>query len=814
MGLFKSKADKAKKKQKEKLVIPKTVQQSIPYVAVYEDSGIIEIKPGVFSKSFSLKDINYQIAKQIDQDEMFISYGTLLNMFDSVTDCQVTVFTRNIDDAQFKESTLYQLNYDSFDELRIEMNNMINKRMREGKNNRVVEKYLTISMQADSYDNVVSSFSRLESEIRSNVKKIGGSEATPLTTAERLCILHDIYNIGHEGEFGTKVSKFNGDLAAFSFKDMVKQGLTTKDVIGPNSMEFKSDYMKVGDKYARALYLKNIATILPDNFLAELTDIDCNMLTSINFRSVRPDEALKAISRQIVGVNSNVIDRQKKASKSGYAFDLISPELSEHREEMLELRRNITSQNQKLFITNLVIVHFADELDKLDEDTEAIFTVARKFMCRIDKLVWQQELGLASALPLANNKLKIQRKLTTESLAVFMPFVNQELKQQNGFYYGQNAISHNLIFYDRLSGQNYNGFIFGTPGSGKSFSAKQEIINSLLKKTNSEVIVIDPEAEYSPMAQILGGQEIRIANGSNNCINPMDIDTSYDDDDPVSFKSDFIISLIESAFADRYGLNATQRSIIDRCCRSVYSDYFDKLGYEVKANDKSKMPTLMQFQEVLQNQPGYESQQLATSLEMFTKGSLDIFAHHTNVDYDKRFVVYNIKDVGKNLKSMAYLVVLDNCWQRIVRNRKKGINTYLFVDEAHILFRTETSVNYLREIYKRSRKYGAVITCITQNVADLLENDTARTMISNSEYIQLLRQAPLDKFQLAELLNISDTQLSFITNSGAGEGLMYTREGIIPFINKFDSDTKLYKAMTTKLSDIIEDKRTEEDYDI
>lgn len=799
-----NKQTSVKKKTKQTFKIPRTAQQSIPYVAVYEDSGIIEIADGVFTKAYYLKDINYQIAKMQEQEEMFFRYGEFINSFDSSIRFQIVVLNKNMDQDEFELKTLLKSRYDSLDDLREEYNDMLLSKMREGRNNMTKVKLLIVSVVENSFEAAKNRFIHLDVDIAANLKKIGGSDATPLTTIERLESLYDIYNMGNEGLFGSKIQKENNEVEYFSFAHMRRLGLTTKDCIAPPCLEFKHDYMMVGDKYARALFLKDIPTYLCDTFLADLTNLNSNMLTSIQYTSVPSDKALKIVRTQMVNINANMIERQKKASKSGYGIDLISPELQKAQEEANVLLQDLTSKNQKMFLVNLVIVHFADSMQALNSDTETIQTVARRALCEVKPLLGQQENGLATALPLCNNKLAIERTLTTESVAVFMPFVAQELLQTNGMYYGLNAVSRNLLLFNRKMSKNMNGFILGTPGSGKSFSAKREMLNVLLN-TKDDVIVIDPENEYGRMADLLKGSEdnpmssvIRIASGSNIHINPMDMDEDYaDEDDPITLKSDFLISLCETALNARNGLTAGQRTIVDRCCRAVYEPYFASKSATGEF-DKSLIPTLLDFQAKLEEQSGYEADQLATGLELYTKGSLNIFAHQTNINTDARFVVYNIKDITANIKSLAMLVVLDSVWNRIIENKKKGRNTWFYIDEIYLLFKTETSANFLRDLWKRARKWGGVPTGITQNVNDLLCNDTARTMLSNCDFIQMLNQAPLDRNELAELLNISATQLSYITNSQPGEGLIYTGASIVPFVDNFPKNTKMYKAMTTK----------------
>ncbi len=794
--------NKSRAASKPKLRIPKTVQDTIPYECVYDNGGIIEIEEGVFTKAYRLTDINYQIAKIQEQEEMFLRFGEFLNSFDTSVRFQIVIMNKNMNRTDFEAQTLLRPKYDQFDSLRQEYNDMLLQKMSEGRNNMLKEKCLVVAVEADSLEDARVAFARLDGEIALNIKKIGGAEVVPYTAEERLETMYDIYNIGMEGTFGNKVTKYGREISQFSFASMRKMGLTSKDCIGPDSFEFKKDYMMIGDKYAQALYLKDLPTTLMDNILSEISGVSCNMLVSLHYRGVSSEKALKMVKNQMININANMMDRQKKASKAGYSTDLISPELQKAQAEANELLEDLTSKNQKMFLMTLVVVHFADTLDELKSNTESILSRARQFTVQLRVLQWQQENGLTTALPLANNKLHITRTLTTESATVFMPYVSQELMQHGGMYYGLNAVSKNLLLFDRKQSKNMNGFILGTPGSGKSFVAKREMMNVLLN-TDDDVIVIDPESEYGRMAKLLNGEIVRVAAGSDVHINPMDMDPQYADmDDPITLKSDFVITLCETIMNDRYGLTAQQKSIIDRCVRRIYEPFMATYNPDTFTCDKSKLPTLFDLQRVLEEQTGYEAAQLATSLELYTRGSLNVFAHHTNVEYENRFVVYDIRDIGANLKPVAMLTVLDNVWNRIIENKKKGRNTWFYVDEIYLLFKTENSANFLRELWKRARKWGGVPTGITQNVEDLLGNDIARTMISNCEFILMLNQAPMDRNELAVLLNISPSQLSYITNSQPGEGLIYTGSSIIPFVDRFPKNTQMYRAMTSKMEEV------------
>lgn len=808
MNLF---TNKKKKKEREKLKIPKSVQDTIPYYAAYPDDcayGVIETKKGTFTRSYLFQDVNFGTLKAREQEDMFAGWGRFLNSFDSDISFQVTINNRNIDKNEFKKKVLLNPKNDRFDELRTEYNGILTSKLREGRNNRKKEKYLTVSIEAESIDEALNTFSRIDTDIKTCLKKIDSSGTRLLSTMERLEILYDIYNIGSEGRFLSKLNIPDGgggyeEAEFFDLKSIARQGLTTKDIIGPDSFEFKYDYFMIGNTYARALYMKNMPSFMKADFLANITETGCNMITSVNMKSISNDEAVKMIKRQILNINANMVTRQKSASKAGYSIDLVSPELKNAQEEALALQSDITNKDQKLFTMNMILVHFADSLDRLNNDTKTIQSKGNGALFDIRPVVYMQELGFDSALPLAYNRLKIERTLTTEAMAAFVPFSALDIVQENGMYYGLNDVSKNLILFNRLNGKNGNGFILGKPGGGKSMAAKFEMLNVLLN-TNADVIVIDPESEYHKMAELLGGETVRIAIDADVYINPFDIDMNEESGEkgPLGIKSDFIISMCETICSDRYGLSPAQRSLIDKCVNRIYRDYINSYDPKKKTYDKSKLPTLIDFQEYIEEQPGYEAKQLADSLEMYTRGSLDIFAHKTNVKYNNRFVVYDIKDIGTNLKAMGLLIVLNSIWDRVVENRKKGKATYFYVDEVYLLFKNDTSAEFLRNFYKRARKYDGIPTSITQNVGDILDSEIAKTMIKNSDFVQMLNQSGPDKAELAELLGISDTQLEYITNALPGQGLIYMSDTIIPFENMLPKDSKIYKAMTTKLSEV------------
>lgn len=762
--------------------IPRTVQQTIPYLQVYSD-GIIQIDKNLFSKSIQFQDINYQIARQDDQENIFYMYGEFLNFFDSNVKVQITINNKNIDKSEFEKNVILKTKNDSLDEYRREYNDMLRKQMAAGRNEIAREKYITFTIEAKSIEEARFDFSRIETEIMANFKRMG-SNAEELTTKRRLEILYDFYR-------GSKNSS-----SSIDFHLLKNQGMTTKDIIAPDSFMFKRDYFTMGDKFGRVLYINQLPTFLNDKFLARMSDFSFNMLLTINLQSVTSRDALRLVRRQLTGMESNKIEQQKKAIKSGYDASMISHDLKNSLLEAEELLDDLVNRNQKMYLVNILIVHLADSLEDLNRDTNLIHGTAQKSLCVVGNLNFQQENGLASTLPLGNNRLKISRTLTTDSAAILIPFTSQELFQKNGMYYGLNAVSKNLIIFNRKTLKNPNGFILGSPGSGKSFSAKREMINVLLN-TDDDVMIIDPEREYSALAQNFDGELVHISAGSKNHINPLDMSANYsDDDDPLLLKSEFVLSLCECLVGGSTGLTGKEKTIIDRCLKSTYAPLISQNF------NPDYMPTLINFQEELEKQTEDVAKNLALSLEIYTKGSLGIFANPTNINLSKRLVVFDIKDLGKQLKTMGMLIVLDAIWNRITENRAIGRRTWIYMDEIYLLFTNEYSANFLFELYKRARKWGGIPTGITQNVEDLLKSELARRMLSNSDFLLMLNQATSDRVELAHLLNISKSQISYVTNSGPGQGLLFSGDSIIPFVDHFPTDTKLYSMMTTHVEEV------------
>ena len=764
------------KQDKEKYKVPKGVQDTIPISKIWED-GIFLSGKNKYSKSFVFTDINYTVASRQDKEGMFLEYSELLNSLDCGATSKITISNRRINKVDFEKRVLIPKSDDDLNIYREEYNNMLLEKA-TGANSIVQEKYLTISINKKNIEEARNYFSRISADLLNKFSALG-SKCIELDSIDRLRIAHDFYRVGEENSF------------CFDLKDSMKKGHSYKDYICPDTMEFENDHFKMGNRYGRVLFLKDYASYIKDSMVAELTELNRNMMLSIDVVPIPMDEAVREVENRRLGVETNITNWQRKQNANNNFSAVIPYDMEQQRMESKEFLDDLTTRDQRMFLSVLTIVHTAETKEELDNDTESILSTGRKHLCQFAVLKFQQMDGLNTVMPFGVRKIDVLRTLTTESLAVFIPFRVQEINHENGIYYGQNVISKNMIIADRRHLLNGNSFILGVSGSGKSFTAKNEIVSIILQDPKADVIIIDPEREYPSLTNALNGEVIKISATSKNHINAMDMSRDYGDGaNPVILKSEFILSLCEQLIGGN-NLGPKQKSIIDRCTASVYRNY-------QQSNYKGNPPTLQDFRKELLKQEEPEAKEIALAIELFTDGSLNTFAKQTNVDTDNRLICYDILSLGKQLLPIGMLVVLDSILNRITTNRKRGRNTYIFIDEIYLLFQHEYSANFLFTLWKRVRKYGAYCTGLTQNVEDLLQSHTARTMLANSEFIIMLNQASTDRLELAKLLNISELQMGYITNVGAGQGLIKVGSNLVPFINKFPKNTKLYKLMTTK----------------
>lgn len=763
------------RQEKEKLKVPRSVQDLIPVRTVYPD-GIFEVAQGKYSRSYRFDDINYAVASGPDKESMFLKYSEILNSLDSGAVSKITVNNRRMDRREIARDILLPSRNDRLDEYRKEYNRILLEKALST-TSMVQDKYLTISVFKNSIEDARTYFARVGAELQMHFSKLG-SRLTELDTEERLKILFDFYRIGEESSF------------SFDMEDYAKKGHSFKDYISPDSIEVSDDFFMMGEKYGRVMFLKDYAAYLKDDIVTKLTDISRNLMLSIDIIPIPTDEAVREVENRMLGVETNAANWQRRQNANNNFTAMLPYDMELQRKETKEFLEDLTTRDQKMMFALVTVVHMADTKKQLDEDTEAIKTAARERMCQLATLKWQQMDGLNTALPIGVRKIDVARTLTTESLAVLMPFRVQEISHKHGIYYGQNAISKNMIVADRQQLMNGNSFIVGVSGSGKSFAGKNEIVNLMLAD-DCDVILLDPEREYSSLVRAMGGEVVHISATSPNHINAMDLNKEYGDGaNPVILKSEFVLSLCEQLIGSQ-NLGAKQKSIIDRCTAGIYRQYQSR-GYE------GIPPTLQDFHRELLSQNESEAKEIALAIELFTDGSLNTFAKHTNVDTNNRLICYDILDLGKQLMPIGMLVVLDSILNRITRNRAQGRKTFVFIDEIYLLFQHEYSANFLFTLWKRVRKYGAYCTGITQNVEDLLQSHTARTMLANSEFLIMLNQAPTDRMELAKLINISSEQMDFIRDVNPGCGLIKVGSALVPFENKFPRNTKLYRLMSTK----------------
>lgn len=757
--------------------------QLLSYEAMYDD-GICEIEPGLYSKTFRFSDINYQTARLDEQEDTFYRYCEILNTIEPPLHWQISIVDRRIDRDEFRSSMFMAMVGDNHDVYRREMNEMLAEKALESENSLIREKYVTLTMPANSYELAKDLLNRMEADVTGHFKTLG-CDVQLMNGLQRLELLHTITR--------------PGDPFRFQYDELVYSGLTTKDIIAPNSLDFSDKRSFVMDgKLGQVLILRDLPATLSDQLLTLITALPIDLVVSIHLDKVPQGSAVELVKRKLAWMEGEQSTAQEKASQKGRDPFLAVPQEIKRRyqaaEDLLDL---LETKNQRMFRSTLLIYTYADTPEKLNENIIQISSIAAQKSCTVKPLDYQQKAAFNSILPLGKNHIKIERTLTTGAAAIFIPFTTQELYQLGGMYYGQNALSHNMIFFSRYMLKSANGFILGTPGSGKSFAAKRETISVLLNDPNADVIVIDPEREYTSVAQGFDGEVIHISAGSPNHLNPMDITDNYaDDDNPLLLKSEFILSLVDLIAGGRAGLTQQEQSIASRACSLCYRKYFAH-------PDREPIPTLTDFYEVLKAQPEPEAQNLALSLELYIEGALSTFAHRTNVNTSKRFVVYDVRDLGKKLRTLGMLIVLDQIWNRITRNREIGKRTWVYIDEVQLLLSNEYCSNYFFELWTRSRKWGCIPTGITQNVETLLLSDNARRMLSNSDFIMMLNQAQPDRVELSGLLNMSSVQLSHVTNTEPGHGLLFAGKSIIPFVDNFPTNTELYRMMTTKIEEVV-----------
>ena len=767
-----------------------SAQDSIPFQRMFPD-GICRIDETTYSKTVRFSDINYQLNTNEDKSAIFDGWCDFLNYFDSSISFQLSFINRPTSRDSAVQSISIPLQGDAFDSIRAEYTDMLRSQLSKGKNGLIKAKYLTFSIEANGIKAAKPRLEQIASEILNNFKRIGVS-AEVLNGHERLEIMHGLFHMDDDDPF------------AFSWDWLVPSGLSPKDFIAPSSFEFRNGrYFSMGKTLGAVSFLQILAPELNDHLLSDFLDMESGLAVTMHVRSVDQTTAIRTIKRKITDLDRSKIEEQKKAVRGGYDMDVLPSDLVTYGTEAKKLLQDLQSRNERMFLLTFLVLNTADtgqasdSLRELENNVFQAGSIAQKYNCLLTRLDFQQEEGLMSSLPIGLNQVDIRRGLTTSSTAIFIPFTTQELYQngKEALYCGLNALSGNIIMVDRKQLKNPNGIILGTPGSGKSFSAKREIANVFLV-TDDDIIICDPEAEYGTLVERLHGQVIHISPTSTDYVNPMDLNLNYSDDEsPLSLKSDFILSLCELIVGGKEGLLPVEKTIIDRCVRLIYREYLNDPVPE-------KMPILGDLYDELRRQEEKEAQYIATALEIYVTGSLNVFNHRTSINIDNRVVSFDIKELGKQLKKIGMLIVQDAVWNRVTVNRDAKKSTRYYADEFHLLLKEEQTASYMVEIWKRFRKWGGIPTGITQNVKDLLASREIENIFENSDFIYMLNQAPGDREILARHLGISDDQLSNVTNSMEGQGLLFYGDVIIPFIDRFPTDNQLYSIMTTKPGEV------------
>ena len=742
--------------------------------------GICRVTDSYYTKTVQFQDINYQLNQNEDKTAIFDGWCDFLNYFDSSVRFQLSFVNMSANKDNYARYITISPQGDDFDSIRLEYTQMLQNQLARGNNGLIKTKYLTFGVEADGLKAAKPRLERIETDILNNFKRLGVA-AEPMNGMERLRLLHGMLHMDEQEPF------------RFSWDWLAPSGLSVKDFIAPSSFEFRTGRsFGVGRRIGCASFLQILAPELNDRMLADFLDMESSLIVSMHVQSVDQVKAIKTIKRKITDLQKMTIEEQKKAVRAGYDMDIIPSDLATYGTEAKKLLQDLQSRNERMFLLTFIVVNTAGSRRQLDNNVFQAASIAQKYNCQLTRLDFRQEEGLMSSLPLGLNQIEIQRGLTTSSVAIFIPFTTQELFQdgKEALYCGLNALSNNLIMVDRKRLKNPNGLILGTPGSGKSFAAKREIANVFLV-TDDDIISCDPEAEYGPLVERLHGQVIKISPTSPHYINPMDLNLNYsDDENPLSLKSDFILSLCELIVGGKDGLMPVEKTIIDRCVRMVYRDY---LSDPVPEN----MPILEDLYNELRRQEEKEAQYIATALEIYVSGSLNVFNHRTNINIENRIVSFDIKELGKQLKKIGMLIVQDAVWNRVTINREAHKSTRYYIDEMHLLLREEQTAAYTVEIWKRFRKWGGIPTGITQNVKDLLSSREVENIFENSDFILMLNQAGGDRQILAKQLNISPHQLSYVTHSGEGEGLLFYGNVILPFVDRFPRG-ELYDLLTTK----------------
>ena len=780
MGLFADGFKELKKASEPLYKTPKSIQQTIEIMKVAEN-GIFEVARNRFSKCYRFQDINYTTTNETEQIDIFERYCRFLNSLD--VNFKITINNKNKDMEQVRDYVFLQKKNDGYNGFRKIYNDIMEQKIHEGRQGIDQERYLTITIERKNFEEAKAQFATIEASVHKAFGELG-AEIVPLSGNERIKVLYDYYHLGDEGSFD------------FDIREARKVGADFRNDLCNGMIQFYPDYFKDEKKFCRALFIKKYPSSLSDRFLNEITSLPVHSITSIDVVPIPKDMTTKILQKKYLGIESDIIKQQRVRNKNNDFSSEISYNKRIEKKEIEEIMDDVRENDQCLYYVSVTVILMADTKEELDSMTETVETIGKRNSVTIEEHYLKQRESLNTALPIGVRQVETMRTMLTQSLAVLMPFNVQELNDKQGCYYGINQVSKNINIGNRKKLINGNGFVFGVPGSGKSFFCKMEMGNVFLSG-NDEIIVIDPMNEYFDIAETYGGTVVNMSTYTDNYVNPLDMDVwSLDLNDSkgmIREKGEFMLGLCEQCMGE--SLNSRQKSIIDRCVRRLY--------IEIARNREKYVPIMSDFYEILMNQPEDEARDIALSLELFVNGSLNIFNHQTNVDVDNRFTVYGIRDLGTELSPITMLVMMESIQNRIIANGKRGIATWLYIDEFHVLLNSEYSAKYLQQLWKKVRKQGGLCTGITQNIVDLLQNYTATTMLANSEFVALLKQANTDSSRMAEVIGVSEAQLRFVTNTSSGMGLMKCGNVVIPFDNTIEKGTDLYNLYNTNIHEKI-----------
>lgn len=817
MGLLKPKNNKRPVKQdktasspiikpekKKENRVPRDVLESIPYKTTYPTLGIIEDYDGGFSKTYRIGEANFGVETKENMEDMFLDYEKVLNVIGPGQRGQLLIFNKSVDSDSVRNRILMKPENDGYNKYREEWNDFLLQKLQEGRNNLKKDKYFTISVEADNIEAAEQAFRTVDVMFNQNVRRLTKEETKALTLAERLELMYNIYNINTEFSFSKKIHPISDANGKIDYKKISSRGISTKDLIAPDGMDFYSNYFKLGaDVFASSFYLDHLPSQVSTDILNTISDVNTNMLLSVTYTPIDAKSAMQMVKQKDTSVNAQISNIQE----ASHGLDYIPSELENARDNTKELLHDLTSRNQKMFECTILITLFAGSKEELNQAQKSLTSLLSSLSYQCRSMVYQEELAFNTCLPLALDETVLNRPLTTEEASAFMPFTVQELNQQDGDYYGQNAISKNGIWYNQRGGDNYNALVIGKSGSGKSFFTKELIVQRFLN-SQDRIVIIDPEGEYSNLVKSFGGLEIPVDTSNSVHINPLDMDMQYagEGESPIAMKTDYILSLVEVMIGEGQ-LSAIDKAVVQRSAKAIYREYVNYMNEKRKGGslitcDREAMPTLADLYQNLANQHDSTAQVIASAIESYCAGSYDVFAHRTSkgIDTDNRIVSYNLKNMQSGLKDLAMQVCMNDAWNRVIDNGKRGLYTDIYIDEFHLFTKTATSAKFMQQIYKRARKWNGAPTAITQNITDLLVNDESVAVVNNCNLIMMMNQAPSDRERLADMYNISPSLQEYMKDKGFGIGLIYNGKTIIPFENEWsDQNAELYKIMNSKV---------------